>query len=303
MQILFSYLYYIIIIKIVQTCNWISKSIFISNFFSTCFFFNHQKIAQFVMLVANVSCKVQPGRNLISQGLLLLYTSLATESVKMADGDRVLLEIQAELQRVDRTNRTISTLAKQGNDELVQDFLTEKFKIQSAGPLARVSQLYIASFWGLKDSVQKLLEAGTDPNFQNEETLWTPLHAATFQEHGPIIMMLLEYGAQPELPDAQDRTAADFASASDTVWPLFAALNIPRTPRSDLIKKQILRPGSGMKDQRENISLDFKTASDNDGRSNNYNAALSGDVLANEHEDLLPVDPRYGTEPKFTIWK
>uniref|UniRef100_A0A2C9LVN5 Uncharacterized protein n=1 Tax=Biomphalaria glabrata TaxID=6526 RepID=A0A2C9LVN5_BIOGL len=103
----------------------------------------------------------------------------------MADGDRVLLDLQAELKRVKSVNRTISTLARQGNDKLVQDFLTDDFKIQSSGPLAKVSQLYVASFWGLKDSVQHLLDAGTDPSFQNDQTLWTPLHAATFQEHGP----------------------------------------------------------------------------------------------------------------------
>ena len=25
-----------------------------------------------------------------------------------------------------------------------------------------------------------------DPNYRNKGTLWTPLHAATFQEHGPV---------------------------------------------------------------------------------------------------------------------
>ncbi|KAI8793272.1 Ankyrin repeat and SOCS box protein 11 [Biomphalaria glabrata] len=224
----------------------------------------------------------------------------------MADGDRVLLDLQAELQRVKSVNRTISTLARQGNDKLVQDFLTDDFKIQSSGPLAKVSQLYVASFWGLKDSVQHLLDAGTDPSFQNDQTLWTPLHAATFQEHGPIIMLLLDYGAQPELPDAENRTPADFASASDTIWPLFAALNIPRTPRSELINKGILRPGTGMTDQRDKVLLDFKAAiptSHSDGKTNNFMAAMSGDVLANELEDSQLRDPRYGIEPQYTLWK
>ena len=69
-------------------------------------------------------------------------------------------------------------------------------------------------------------------NAQNKETLWTPLHAATFQEHGKvyaskltsigkynlqntvfgtklvslqIVMLLLERNAQPELPDSDGR--------------------------------------------------------------------------------------------------
>lgn len=34
--------------------------------------------------------------------------------------------------------------------------------------------------------VSSLLESGTEVNHQNKVTLWTPLHAATFQEHGKV---------------------------------------------------------------------------------------------------------------------
>jgi len=33
--------------------------------------------------------------------------------------------------------------------------------------------------------------ADIDLNAQNQGTLWTPLHAATFQEHGPVSMQVV----------------------------------------------------------------------------------------------------------------
>ena len=45
---------------------------------------------------------------------------------------------------------------------------------------------FIAAFWGFYDVVKNLVEGGADVNTQNSESLWTPLHAATFQEHGKV---------------------------------------------------------------------------------------------------------------------
>ena len=44
----------------------------------------------------------------------------------------------------------------------------------------------IAAFWGFYDVVKNLVEDGADVNTQNSGSLWTPLHAATFQEHGKV---------------------------------------------------------------------------------------------------------------------
>ncbi|XP_020627599.1 ankyrin repeat and SOCS box protein 3-like [Orbicella faveolata] len=88
--------------------------------------------------------------------------------------------------------------------------------------------LFLACFWGFHDVVKTLLDKGADINAQNKDTLWTPLHAATFQEHGKIVMLLLERNAQPELPDSEGRSAKDFASASDKVWPHFAGTSVLR---------------------------------------------------------------------------
>ena len=35
--------------------------------------------------------------------------------------------------------------------------------------------------------VTSLLDGGADVNHCNRGTLWTPLHAATFQEHGKVL--------------------------------------------------------------------------------------------------------------------
>ena len=40
------------------------------------------------------------------------------------------------------------------------------------------------------------------------------------------------------------RTPIDFASASDKIWPHFAAMGIKRTSRSELVEKGVLRPVS-----------------------------------------------------------
>ncbi|GFO41043.1 ankyrin [Plakobranchus ocellatus] len=224
-----------------------------------------------------------------------------------ADQDKILEDLQSLMQVKKSSDLNISTLARQGTDKLVQDFLTDNVKIQSTGPMAKMSQLYFASFWGQKDSVRQLLEAGTNPNLQNEGTLWTPLHAATFQEHGPVVMTLLEYGAQPELPDSENRTPSDFASASDKIWPFFAALGVPRTSRAELVSKEILRPGSGIREERQpgyGINMaDYKSSQHKDDQSNNFMAAMSGDVLADETDQFGIHDPRHNSQPQFSVWK
>ena len=46
--------------------------------------------------------------------------------------------------------------------------------------------LSAAVFWGIVDVIKALLDSGCNVNHQNEGSLWTPLHAATFQEHGKV---------------------------------------------------------------------------------------------------------------------
>ena len=86
-----------------------------------------------------------------------------------------------------------------------------------------------------------LLDAGCNPNVRNEDRLRsTSLHVATCQEHGKIVHLLLQAGADPLIEDSEGRTPCDFASASNGVWPLFAARGLTRTAKDVLVAKRVI---------------------------------------------------------------
>ena len=47
-----------------------------------------------------------------------------------------------------------------------------------------------AAFWGFENVIETLLDSGCNVNHQNEGSLWTPLHAATFQEHVKVMVRI-----------------------------------------------------------------------------------------------------------------
>ncbi|XP_057293943.1 ankyrin repeat and SOCS box protein 11-like isoform X2 [Hydractinia symbiolongicarpus] len=149
--------------------------------------------------------------------------------------------ISNTLKSINLEKPTFSTLAQKGNDPLVQQFLSENMELGNEEKETVQSQLYIACFWGFHEVVKTLIERGADVNHKNADTLWTPLHAAAFQENGKIIMFLLEHNANPYSKDFGERTPADFASVSDKIWPLFAACGCTKSSRMILVEKGILR--------------------------------------------------------------
>jgi hypothetical protein len=105
-----------------------------------------------------------------------------------------------------------------------------------------VSPLCAAATWGFDEIVAVLLDARCDPNVRNSDALAsTALHVAANQEHGKIIMLLLQAGADATVEDAEGRTPCDFASVSDGMWPLFAARGLSRTPKEVLVSKRVIR--------------------------------------------------------------
>ncbi|KAL3832301.1 hypothetical protein ACJMK2_023955 [Sinanodonta woodiana] len=220
----------------------------------------------------------------------------------------ILKDLQSHLRTANVPLENLSTLAQQGDDRLVEEFLTENIKIEGSGPEVMQSQLYIASFWGMKDMVQMLLHKGADPNHQNKGTKWTPLHAATFQEHGPVIMALLEHGAKPDMPDAERRTPIDFASASDKIWPHFAILRFSRTSRAELVDKKIIRPGSNQfskqyKQPGQGIRMAASSRPESTYAFNSdpfIHAAVTGDVLADDNEAIPSTTDH---QPQFSMWQ
>lgn len=239
-------------------------------------------------------------------------------------GDFIDYELQRQLKGLNTTAPDLSTLAQKGDDKLVEQFMTEDIQISGAEDQKLQSQLYIACFWGFYDVVRSLLDKGADVNAQNKETLWTPLHAATFQEHGKIVMLLLERNAQPELPDSDGRSAKDFASASDKVWSHFAALNCPRTSKQELIDKGIIkkvedparvgsagRPGSGPKGRLAAFSRPgsayvlqsdpfSKRHSNQESSDFPLGTSAGGDVLG---EARPRGNAEQNSKPAFSLWR
>ncbi|XP_028394859.1 ankyrin and IPT/TIG repeat-containing protein C26H5.05-like isoform X2 [Dendronephthya gigantea] len=200
-----------------------------------------------------------------------------------------LLRRSLENHKVD--NPRFSTLAQQGDDELVEKFLSENVHI--TGAAAEQKQ---TSFWGFYDVVKSLVEGGANVNIQNPGSMWTPLHAATFQEHGKIVMYLLENGADPNVKDSEGRSPADFGSASDKVWAHFAAQGCTRSSKQSLVKNRIIRQTSTSR--ADNASMVRRQSYDR--KMQNVNEAIvpsriDGDVLANDKSPDTEDRPHSGT--------
>ncbi|XP_033639972.1 inversin-like [Asterias rubens] len=247
-----------------------------------------------------------------------------------SSNETVMSDLQKQLAVAKISLPELSTLAQKGNETLVERFLSESVEVHGDSEDIRQSQLYIASFWGFYDVVKALIVAGADVNYQNKDTLWTSLHAAAFQEHGRVIMFLLENNAKPDIQDKEGRTATDFASASDKIWSHFAVLGCKRTSKLDLIEKGIIKkvtappsasrntpsPSSMGMDGVRMASLSrpgsayairpdpFAKSKKNPNDSSQMFAALGGDVLADEKgPSAEPSTKSQSQEPSFSVWR
>ena len=84
---------------------------------------------------------------------------------------------------------------------------------------------------------------GADANARNDRG--TPLHAAAYERHAAIVMLLLERGADPTSRDGDGRTPADYASLCEAVWPLFEARGCRRLTQSELVERGVLKGAVG----------------------------------------------------------
>lgn len=122
-----------------------------------------------------------------------------------------------------------------------------KIVAQSPGIVNRVgldgtSPLCAAALWGHSDVLRVLLEAAAAPGLRNSDgNRWTPLHAAAMQEQGKACMLLLDFEADPQDLDASNITPCDYASASEAIWPLFAARGCQRLTKAILLEKGVIR--------------------------------------------------------------
>jgi len=97
---------------------------------------------------------------------------------------------------------------------------------------ANQTALYMASSRGHADVVRALIDCGADLNVQCDDWMddvvdvtWTPLHAAIYDEHRDVALLLLEGGADTESRNSGDETALYMASSrgcADIVWQLIS---------------------------------------------------------------------------------
>eukprot|EP00736_Rhodelphis_marinus_P007451 Rmarinus@m.16432 len=135
---------------------------------------------------------------------------------------------------------SLARAAASGQVALVTSLLEQGEHPDQTGPDG-TTPLCAAATWGHEAVVKTILNAGGSPNAQNEGTKWTALHSAVLQERGKVVMILLNANADPNLKDRDGRSAADFASVSDTIWPFFGARGCTKASKQDLIEKRIIQ--------------------------------------------------------------
>ena len=116
--------------------------------------------------------------------------------------------------------------------------------------------LIAAAKRGERACVELLLRGGADVNAPNAKGSWTPLHAAAYEQHGAVVMLLMERGADPTVTDGEGRTPADYASLSEGVWPLFEARGCRRLTQSQLVDIGVLKvspQGAASDGQRDGV--------------------------------------------------
>ncbi|XP_067945708.1 cyclin-dependent kinase inhibitor 2A-like [Watersipora subatra] len=206
----------------------------------------------------------------------------------------------------------LANAAADGDIRVVQKLLESGCEVNRQGADG-MTPLAIASFWGYIDIVNVLLKHGADVNAVNTGTKWTALHSAAFQGHGPVVLSLLRAGSDVDALDAHSRSPADLASATDAIWPLFAAAGCTRTPKSELIEKRIImkqpqrnaggptaiRPGryeasSYLSRPGSAYVLDTRNLQNVRTSEAAYDAAVSGDVLANQN---------YSNNEQANVWQ
>jgi len=178
--------------------------------------------------------------------------------------------------------------------------------------------LATAAFWGFSDIVDILLKYGVNVDGQNMSNKWTASHCAAFQGHGKVLMKLLDCGPDLSMLDSKGRTAIDYASGQDAIWPILGAKGYKRTPKTRLLEMGVIekstaspssratsakyqsRPGSSYvmrqlsKDSDPNTQLTKHQAP---RASYDDFAAADGDILTKELPPLLE------RKPSFSVWQ
>ncbi|XP_003386570.1 PREDICTED: ankyrin repeat domain-containing protein 50-like [Amphimedon queenslandica] len=139
-----------------------------------------------------------------------------------------------------RDNGVLCRAVAAGDQELVASLLSSGSNVNEASSDGKYP-LVIAAFQGHAEIAKQLLEANADVNVANMSTGWTPCHAAAIRGHGKVLLYLMEQQPDLSLKDTMGRTAVDFASAQDSIWPYFGVLKCQRTSKENLIRLDVIR--------------------------------------------------------------
>ncbi|ETK74426.1 hypothetical protein L915_18768 [Phytophthora nicotianae] len=120
-----------------------------------------------------------------------------------------------------RSHIDLAEAAANGSRGMVEFLLDNGMHVDTPGKDG-TTPLCAAALWGNDAMVAYLLDKGADVSARNEGTGWTALHAASFQEHGKVVRILLGHKGDPKMVDAEGRRAVDYASISEAIWPFFA---------------------------------------------------------------------------------
>jgi ankyrin repeat protein len=112
--------------------------------------------------------------------------------------------------------RLLLDAAKRGNVALMEELIKENKNIDpncrdglGNGPLH-----YSAAAGHLDTATILLKRLKADPNLQNLAGD-TPLHKAVEADHLPMIKLLMEYGAKPDIPNKKKRKPTDVCQSKD----------------------------------------------------------------------------------------
>ncbi|KAK3730376.1 hypothetical protein QZH41_016729 [Actinostola sp. cb2023] len=138
--------------------------------------------------------------------------------------------------------------------------------------------------------------------------------------HGKVVMIIMEYNPDLTMADCKGRTASAFASAMDNIWPFFAAAGCKRTPKSELIAKDIVkkvpskevggipqnekayfsRPGSAYVIKTQSLHGTDRAERPSIKEQKEDIAFCNGDVLT---EGDSPVRHGARDSPSFNVWR
>ena len=98
-----------------------------------------------------------------------------------------------------------------GYDDIVEIMLSHDADPDVRSGIAEQTPLQLASLHGSVEAATHLLEAGANPNGQNDEGD-TPIQVAALSGHEGLVQLLLSYGAEPDVPNETGHTALHAAA-------------------------------------------------------------------------------------------